>query len=93
MSETVSTDYLVVTMKASEMTSRVMRAGCGDKLHLLGWSWEVVSTNWWGKDNALTKSLTLHRTNEHISPAEAIHTNCYPVCIDLTNPLKENEAP
>ena len=95
MNKKVLNDYLVVTMKAVDMTSMVMRAGCGNKLHLLGWTWEVVSTEWEGKDDTLTKSMTLRRIDEPrgISPMEAIHTNCYPVRVSLEDAAKKGEQP
>ncbi len=89
MSISVDKDYLVVKMKAEDMTSSVMRAGCGDALHLLGWTWKVVSTDWFGVNETLTKTITLHREDSPISVVEAIHTNCYPVRISIENYEKE----
>jgi hypothetical protein len=89
MSISVDKDYLVVKMKAEDMTSRVMRAGCGDTLHLLGWAWTVVSTDWYGINETLTKTITLRREDSPISAIEAIHTNCYPVRFSIESYEKE----
>lgn len=89
MSISVNKDYLIVKMKAEDMTSKVMRAGCGETLHLLGWTWTVVSTEWDGINENLTKSITLHRVDSPINAIEAIHTNCYPVRFSIEKYEKE----
>jgi hypothetical protein len=78
MSLPIESNSLVVRMPTKWMTGNLLRSQPGDELAVFGWRWKVVDVFWEGTDESI-KSVILVRTDGHISPAEAIQTNCYPI--------------